>query len=496
MLANNVMHTGAWPIMMRRSGNGRSEYTYQNCHEYAFCTEHDGTYTCECLSGMKGDGFECEDILECSNDPEGAHDCHADATCTEEVGYFTCACKTGYYGDGNSCRDIDECSETADTLTEFLDTSGMPNIMHNCDTFNGICTNHVPADDGVPYACSCKLGSDDVNGDGTSCPDIDECAADELNNCRAFTDCNNENLSFGCTCIDGGFTGPAVVGDSVECADINECEGENVCDVDFGVCSNNDGSYSCSCPSGFEDTNGDGTSCRDLDECLGEGDGHGICGDGTVCENSPGSFDCVCMPGYHNAAATNDGTIVCPDIDECESGTDDCGADADCTNTDGGFECSCSDGFEGDGYACTDLDECAGEGAGNDCDGAPRGSCTNTHGGYTCACNAGYEDVDETADTGTSCQLIYDCNVDNGGCSHLCYIPTGCECPGTCWTIGDDLMTCEPSVDAVTLNCSANMMEIEIDSCLFDNEHYSINFRFVVTCIHFLEIFLAIKYWK
>jgi hypothetical protein len=41
-----------------------------------------------------------------------------------------------------------------------------------------------------------------------------------------------------------------------------------------GVCTNNNGGYSCSCLTGFNDVNEDGTSCIDWNECSDENGGH------------------------------------------------------------------------------------------------------------------------------------------------------------------------------------------------------------------------------
>ena len=87
---------------------------FSNCHEWAFCTEKDGSYECECHAHLVGDGFECEDIPECEN----SNTCHSQATCTEMIGGFACDCNSGYYGDGQNCRDIDECQENANNLQQ------------------------------------------------------------------------------------------------------------------------------------------------------------------------------------------------------------------------------------------------------------------------------------------------------------------------------------------------------------------------------------------
>ena len=73
------------------------------------------------------------------------------------------------------------------------------------------------------------------------------------------------------------------------------------------------------------------------------------------------------------------------DVNECN--TLGCGAHAHCTNTDGGYTCECDTGYAGDGFACTDIDECAA--ATYPCH--QQAGCTNAPAGsFTCACKKGY----------------------------------------------------------------------------------------------------------
>ncbi|KAJ7383577.1 hypothetical protein OS493_026760, partial [Desmophyllum pertusum] len=74
---------------------------------------------------------------------------------------------------------------------------------------------------------------------------------------------------------------------------IDECrDGTHKCSFN-ARCTNTDGSYTCSCSSGFQ---GDGMSCGDSDECAeGVHDCHGK----AVCTNTPGSYRCSCSKGYH-----------------------------------------------------------------------------------------------------------------------------------------------------------------------------------------------------
>ena len=49
----------------------------------------------------------------------------------------------------------------------------------------------------------------------------------------------------------------------------------------------------------------------------------------------------------------------CDDIDECSNGENECDENSDCTNLPGSYDCQCHYGYEGDGYTCENIDECA-----------------------------------------------------------------------------------------------------------------------------------------
>nr|XP_011739873.1 nidogen-2 isoform X1 [Macaca nemestrina] len=65
----------------------------------ARCVHHGGSaFSCACLPGYAGDGHQCTDIDECSENR-----CHPAATCYNTPGSFSCRCQPGYYGDGFQC---------------------------------------------------------------------------------------------------------------------------------------------------------------------------------------------------------------------------------------------------------------------------------------------------------------------------------------------------------------------------------------------------------
>ncbi|XP_043926721.1 mucin-4-like [Protopterus annectens] len=110
---------------------------------------------------------------------------------------------------------------------------------------------------------------------------------------------------------------------------------------------------------------GSGTSCVDINECNIQG----VCQNG-LCKNTDGSYVCTCNTGY-----TQKGTL-CIDTDECATRQNNCSTDAICSNTPGSFTCSCNSGFSGNGVVCTPI-ACYN-------DVCPSGYCSN---GGTCSIN-------------------------------------------------------------------------------------------------------------
>ncbi|CAI4230108.1 unnamed protein product [Auanema sp. JU1783] len=114
---------------------------------------------------------------------------------------------------------------------------------------------------------------------------------------------------------------------------------------------------------------------------------------------------CGCSDPYGNFHPANQPWYVgnCSIIAECVNGTYDsrineCSQYGQCAILGGGkLGCSCKSGFTGDGYNCTDINECldpytCGANTGN-------GICTNTIGSYNCTCNPYY--------SGANCEHYY-----------------------------------------------------------------------------------------
>ncbi|CAG5108086.1 Oidioi.mRNA.OKI2018_I69.chr1.g3626.t2.cds [Oikopleura dioica] len=144
------------------------------------------------------------------------------------------------------------------------------------------------------------------------------------------------------------------------------------------------------------------------------------CGPMGECVNYANMGKCECKKGY-----TGDG-FSCSDVNECLTGKSDCDEHASCTNTIGSHVCTCPNGFidfNGDGTRCDDV---------NECDTIrPRchslGHCVNYPGTYACECLPGYY-----GDGTSSCADVDECVQDNP-CSDnaICTNTVGsvtCEC--------------------------------------------------------------------
>nr|CAB3263209.1 uncharacterized protein LOC104266258 [Phallusia mammillata] len=153
------------------------------CTDSRFCTNSArGTcvregfekYSCNCNDGYTG--AHCEwDVNECL-----LNKCDPIAKCINLEGTFTCTCPNGYRGNGivtESCKDIDECADST---------------LNNCSVTGSKCTN-IPGS----FTCSCLVG---YSGDGSNCILVDECAAALSHPCHPDAKCIKKSGTFQCAC--------------------------------------------------------------------------------------------------------------------------------------------------------------------------------------------------------------------------------------------------------------------------------------------------------
>ena len=94
------------------------------------------------------------------------------------------------------------------------------------------------------------------------------------------------------------------------CVNFDECLSDPcVSDLSSQVCTDIDGSYECSCGSGYSGltVTGNIAECTDVNECENE---PSPCFDENSiqnCENIPGSFVCSCGQGYSGQSGTDVG---------------------------------------------------------------------------------------------------------------------------------------------------------------------------------------------
>ncbi|XP_078612873.1 uncharacterized protein LOC144882755 isoform X3 [Branchiostoma floridae x Branchiostoma japonicum] len=162
-----------------------------------------------------------------------------------------------------------------------------------------------------------------------------------------------------------------------------------------GTCTDDGGSYTCSCNNGWT-----GQDCDQVDDCASSPCAHG------TCTNDVGSYTCSCENGWG-------GENCDQDIDECASSPCQHGI---CTDGVGSYTCSCENGWAGDNCD-QDIDECASS-------PCTHGTCIDEVASYTCSCENGWagQDCDQDIDECVSspCWLGGTCLDHVNGYSCVC----------------------------------------------------------------------------
>ncbi|XP_059186825.1 nidogen-1-like [Centropristis striata] len=176
--------------MSNKIGSVHSGHPEQNpcftgrhgCDINAVCRPGDGLqFTCECATGFTGDGRYCHDVDECRETPPV---CGSNAVCSNHPGTFRCECLSGFVfaSDGRTCieenRPLDHCQRGS----------------HDCDAPERAICSYTG---GSAFICSCLPG---FSGDGRVCQDVDECQQER---CHRDAVCSNTQGSFTCQCRPG-----------------------------------------------------------------------------------------------------------------------------------------------------------------------------------------------------------------------------------------------------------------------------------------------------
>ncbi|KAL8615010.1 hypothetical protein ACOMHN_051871 [Nucella lapillus] len=261
--------------------------------------------------------------------------------------------------------------------------------------------------------------------------DFDACAEEP---CPALTSCTDlsqkeheaagpNSSGYNCTGCPAGYTLNITEGDVPSCYDVDECQTSPCASI--ATCTNTEGSYTCSCPSGYRLDASDVSICTDINECTEKTDN---CEQ--TCVNNDGAFTCACLSGF-TLNTTTDNT--CDKVEDPCAGRKQCSYA--CQNVSGLWQCVCPNGYQLlDQFNCTDVDECAQ----NLCSQ----KCANFDGGYSCSCFPGYQlDVDKITcnanQYGAECNQTCECR-GRGTCDSV----RGCQCQSG-WTG----VTCSRDID-------------------------------------------------
>ncbi|CAL1540486.1 unnamed protein product, partial [Lymnaea stagnalis] len=392
------------------------------------CTNTEGSFICTCLPGYRlgEDKMTCIDINECE---ERVSLC--EQLCINDEGGYSCACSSGYilHSDHRTCDP--ENSIKCDGCQQIcvLDNSSVstckchigyivdPNDNKRCIDVNECDFGTKPCSQGCintvgKFECFCHPGYR-IDPDGVSCVGCEypyygtNCS--QTCQCSGRGDCDAVK---GCVC-DQGWTG-------VSCdVDVDECDQPEACH-EIQLCENMYGSYTCSCPAGWQTNTED--ECVDINECTDLNANMTCDLRVETCHNTQGSYKCNCKEGYSRNAEN-----ICEDIDECELGI--AGCQQICHNFRGRYNCECDSGYvlDNDRKKCLRIrDICAK--ANLTCQVCRVDENNTAH----CSCPLGYITHDNH-NYGT-CEDINECNSSDNHCQHkdLCANTPGsynCSCP-------------------------------------------------------------------
>ncbi|XP_071963723.1 nidogen-1-like isoform X3 [Antedon mediterranea] len=277
-------------------------------------------------------------------DPCANNDCSSYGICTPRGNSFYCTCNDGYEGDGYNCRPRDICA-TVDCGSDAycaVVAAGYTCVCtspgYTWDGFNcrgpceaEICPSNAYCQEDVSGNAQC-ICLENYRQEGGYCVAVDACDGFICVDNNARCQLDQYNLAI-CICIDGyTLTGDTCV--AVACAPY-------VCNEN-AHCETRDGVTGCYCNDGFDVVDnvcveipiGDPCASNACDQYAGD------------CKPFGQTYTCECLAGFEGNG------FVCTDINECNLGIHDCHSQARCENYQGSYNCVCRDGYEGDGRSC------------------------------------------------------------------------------------------------------------------------------------------------
>lgn len=318
--------------------------------------------------------------------------------------------------------------------------------------------------------CVCPDGYRDVDGDGRSCQDEDECKAG-ADECSRRSECVNTPGGYTCRCRAPAYVGE---GESCECAEgYLEVDGlclldnRGACEDDLDCASGHCVGGSCcadACSAPEEDCRTlDTAHCDDGTTCV-----YGVAKDGAECTDADAcSARSICVAGV--CMGSNERTS-CDDGNPCTD--DSCDASVGCRNVNNSASCD-------DGNPCTEGDQCTAgtcsEASARDCsaeaDSCNAGACDPASG----ACRKQPLADGTPCDDASSCSLEDVCQAGSclgqgnacGPSALACApgAPNTCTCPsdflaveGACRPVEDECAQdpCSPDADCVDPDNAAN----------------------------------------
>ncbi|OCT90343.1 hypothetical protein XELAEV_18018955mg [Xenopus laevis] len=354
------------------------------CGNNSNCTNTVGSFICSCQSGYrnisKGGStvIQCEDIDECNE--EAAH-CGKNSNCTNTAGSFFCSCHSGYRNVSQRETTQTKCEASGRQLGEISRQKKRRFVAGCTYTAIWVLLNYKKSN-------------------FVSIIDIDECS-EQPTRCGDNSNCTNTFGSFICSCQSGYRNVSQEGSTQVQCKVMSKFFAfQRQIFVKLG--NNSKLKIRHKKKLAFTLMSLD---IKDIDECSEQ---HTLCGNNSNCTNTDGSFTCSCQSGYRNISQEGSTPIQCEDIDECRAEDERCGNNSNCTNTFGSFICSCQSGyrdvFQGGStqIQCEDIDECNEQ-------SKPCGTnsiCNNTVGSFMCFCQAGYKDISGIGSSHTQCRAF------------------------------------------------------------------------------------------